>query len=80
MRILNFIGLMSDAVLTTLLHLPKRERLKIAECLWLSAIDEAKIPVPEEHKRILKTRLADYQSGKSKPISHEELLRRVRAS
>ena len=63
-----------------LLQLPKRKRLELAERLWLSVADEAKMPVPEEHKRILNQRLASYKSGKSKPISHEELMRRVRAA
>jgi putative addiction module component (TIGR02574 family) len=38
------------------------------------------MPVPEAHKRLLRQRLADYKSGKIKAISHEELMKRVRAS
>ena len=65
---------------STLLRLPKRERLEIAERLWLSVADEEKMLLPERDKKILDTRLADYRSGKSRAISHEELMLRLRAS
>jgi putative addiction module component (TIGR02574 family) len=59
-------------------RLSKRERLEIAESLWLSVADEKKMPVPEAHKKILNARLADYRAGRSQPISHDELMRRLR--
>ena len=65
---------------TSLLRLPKRKRLELAESLWLSVADEEKMPVPEKHRKVLDERLASYRAGKSKPISHEELMRRLRAS
>ena len=65
--------------LPALLRLPKKRRMEIAEQLWLSVADEEKMPVPAEHRAVLDKRLADYRSGKSKPISIEELMRRVRA-
>ncbi len=65
---------------SSLLRLPKRKRLEIAESLWLSVADEQKMPVPEKHRRVLDERLASYRTGKSKPITHEELMRRLRAS
>lgn len=71
---------MTAAVLNDLLHLPKRDRLEIAERLWLSVADEATMPVPVTHKRVIKKRLADYKAGTSKPIPHEELMRRVRSA
>jgi putative addiction module component (TIGR02574 family) len=52
--------------------------MEIAECLWLSVADEEKMPVPESHKRILDARLADYRAGKTRPVSHDELMRRLR--
>lgn len=72
--------IMSSAVIADLLRLPKRKRLEIAERLWLSAADEAAMPVPATHKHVLKKRLADYKSGVSQPISHAELMRRVRST
>lgn len=63
-----------------LLRLPKKRRLEIAERLWASVADEETMPVPADHRKILDTRLASYRSGKSKPISHAELMRRLRTS
>jgi putative addiction module component (TIGR02574 family) len=57
-------------------RLPKRQRLKLAEELWLSSIDDT-APVPAKHKKILDERWAAYQSGKVKPISLAELERRL---
>ena len=53
--------------------------MEIAERLWASVENEADTPVPAVHRVILDRRLADYRSGKSKPISMAELMRRVRA-
>jgi putative addiction module component (TIGR02574 family) len=69
---------MPSQTVSSLLRLPRRRRLEIAERLWLSVADEKEMPVPESHKKILDARLAAYRSGKSKPISHEELMRRLR--
>jgi putative addiction module component (TIGR02574 family) len=71
---------MRSSSVSSLLRLPKRKRLEIAESLWLSVADEEKMPVPESHKKILDARLADYRAGKSKPITHEELMRRLRSA
>jgi putative addiction module component (TIGR02574 family) len=71
---------MATQSVSSLLGLPKRKRLEIAESLWLSVADDQKMPVPESHHRILDARMASYRSGKSKPIPHDELMRRVRAS
>jgi putative addiction module component (TIGR02574 family) len=66
--------------LPELLRLPKKRRMEIAERLWASVADEEKMPVPAEHRKILDARLASYRSGRSKPISHAELMRRLRTS
>lgn len=71
---------MTPAAISELLQLPKRQRLAVAEQLWLSVADEASMPVPESHKRVLRQRLADYRTGESKAIPHDELMARVRAS
>jgi putative addiction module component (TIGR02574 family) len=71
---------MSTASVSSLLQLPKRKRLEIAEVLWLSVADEDRMPVSEGHKKVLDARLADYRAGRSKPISHAELMRRLRAT
>lgn len=71
---------MSAQTLTKLMRLPVRERLAIAERLWLSVADEETMAVPEEHKRVLRRRLADYRAGRSKAVSHDEMMRRLRSS
>lgn len=71
---------MTQAAITELLQLPRQQRLAVAERLWLSVADEASMPVPESHKRVLRSRLADYRTGESKAIPHAELMRRVRES
>jgi putative addiction module component (TIGR02574 family) len=71
---------MPSQSVSSLLRLPKRKRLEIAESQWLSVADEEKMPVPNSHKKVLDARLADYRAGKSKPVSHEELMRRLRTA
>jgi putative addiction module component (TIGR02574 family) len=68
---------MSPSSVSSLLRLPKRKRLEIAESLWLSVADESRMRIPAAHKKILNERLASYRSGQSKPISHAELMRRL---
>jgi putative addiction module component (TIGR02574 family) len=71
---------MSAEAISDLMRLPARRRLAIAERLWLSVADEQKMPVPEDHKRILRKRLADYRAGRSKVISHRDMMRRLGSS
>jgi len=71
---------MSALAISELMRLPARQRLAIAERLWLSVADEEKLPVPDEHKRVLRKRLADYRAGRSKVITHEDLMRRLQSS
>ena len=59
-------------------RLSPKQRLKIAAELWDSVADENKLPVPASHRRIVRQRMSDYKAGKTKAISHEELMRRVR--
>ncbi len=71
---------MSLPTMQSLLSLPKKRRLAIAESLWLSVADESSLPVPLTHKKLLDKRLSDYHSGKSKPITHDELMNRLRSA
>ena len=71
---------MGSSTITDLLQLPKKKRLEIAERLWLSVADEVAMPVPEVHKKVLRSRMADYRAGRSKAISHEDLMRRLRSA
>jgi putative addiction module component (TIGR02574 family) len=71
---------MSAQAVSKLMQLPARQRLEIAERLWLSVADEEKMAVPEDHKRTLRKRLADYRAGRSKAVPHKQLMRRLRSS
>jgi putative addiction module component (TIGR02574 family) len=75
-----FFDMPTIAFASEIFQLPKKERLELAERLWLSVADEGSMPVPGSHKRILRKRMADYKAGRIKAISHAELMRRVRAS
>ena len=72
-------GTMPMPSIDSLLKLPKKRRMEIAERLWLSAADEQKAPVPSSHRKTVSDRLAAYQSGQSKPVSHDEMMRKLRA-
>lgn len=64
--------------LDALLKLPKNERMEVAEMLWLSVADEGELPVPAAHTRIIDERLQSYRSGKSEPVPHSEMMKRLR--
>jgi len=71
---------MPPLTISKLMRLPVRERLALAERLWLSVADEQRMPVPDEHKHILRKRMTGYRAGRTKAIPHDELMRRLRAS
>ncbi len=71
---------MTAATVPALLKLPKRQRLELAERLWLSVADEETLAMPASHKRLLDKRMAAYETGRSVPIPHGELMRRLRKS
>ena len=71
---------MPPQTISKLMRLPARERLALAERLWLSVADEQRMPVSDDHKRILRKRMADYRAGRTKAITHDELMQRLRAS
>jgi putative addiction module component (TIGR02574 family) len=56
--------------------LPKRQRLKLAEELWFSGVDDS-MPVDPLDKQLLEERWNAYRAGKAKRISLNELERRL---
>jgi putative addiction module component (TIGR02574 family) len=56
--------------------LPKRQRLKLAEELWFSGVDDS-MPVEPLDKQLLDERWNAYRAGKVKRISLNELERRL---
>jgi putative addiction module component (TIGR02574 family) len=67
---------MTLAAFPDLKKLPKRQRLELAEELWLSGIDDSS-PVSPAQKKLLDARWAAYRSGTVKRITLAELERRV---
>jgi hypothetical protein len=67
---------MTLASFPQLKKLPKRQRLKLAEELWLSGIDDS-APVSIAHKKLLDERWSAYQAGTAERITLAELERRV---
>lgn len=59
-----------------LARLPKAQRMKLADELWQSSVDDG-TKVPAWHKETLDQRWNDYRSGKVKRISLKELERRL---
>lgn len=59
-----------------LTKLSKRQRMKLAEELWFSGVDD-NLPVNPVHKKILDERWSAYKSGKVKRITLPELERRL---
>jgi len=56
--------------------LPKRQRLKLAEELWFSGVDDS-TPVGLFEKQVLTERWNAYRAGKAKRIPLAELERRL---
>jgi putative addiction module component (TIGR02574 family) len=56
--------------------LPKRQRLKLAEELWFSGVDDS-MPVEPHDKQLLEERWNAYRAGKAKRLSLNELERRL---
>ena len=63
----------------SLLRLPKKKRMEVAERLWLSVADESRMPIPLEHKKIIDSRLANYRKGITKPVVHADMMERLRS-
>lgn len=58
--------------------LPARQRLKLAEEIWLSGVED-KLPVSAAQRQLLDQRWTDYRAGKISRISRSELDRRLAA-
>ena len=70
---------MTLAKFPELAKLPKRQRMKLAEALWFSGVDD-KMPANPLNKKILDERLTSYRSGKTKRINLSELEQRLARS
>ena len=59
-------------------QLPARQKLELAEELWLDGVSDEALPVPAWHHEVLAERLTAYKAGKLKTISVGELKRRLK--
>lgn len=73
---LNYRFDMTLANFPELTKLPKRQRLKIAEELWFSGVDDT-LAVSASHRTTLDERWSAYQAGRAKRVSLAELERRL---
>ena len=67
---------MTLAQFPQLQKLTKSQKLKLAEELWLSALDDSK-PMSAQHRRMVDSRWSAYRAGEVKRISITELEARV---
>lgn len=70
---------MTLAHFSELTKLSKRQRMKLAEELWFSSVDDS-LPVNSVHKKILDERWTAYKSRKMKRITLPELERHLARS
>lgn len=58
-------------------RLTRRQRLKVAAELWDSAVADD-LPVPESHKKLIRSRRAGYSRGEIGTVSMEQLRKSIR--
>jgi hypothetical protein len=70
-----------DQLAAEALRLPAKERAMLAESLWESLVDPFETPVfadDSEAVAVALERDRQLETGEVQPISHEEMMRRVR--
>jgi putative addiction module component (TIGR02574 family) len=70
-----------DQIAAEALRLPAKERAKLAESLWESLVDPFKIPAESDDAEavaLAMKRDRQLETGEVKPLSHEELMSRLR--
>ena len=70
-----------DQIASEALRLPPKERAMLAESLWESLVDPFKTPATAEDSEavdLAMERDSQLESGEVQPISHEEMMARLR--
>ncbi len=70
-----------DQIAAEALRLPPQERAMLAESLWESLMDPFKVPaviVDDEAVALAMERDRQLESGEVRPLSHEEMMARLR--
>jgi putative addiction module component (TIGR02574 family) len=70
-----------DQIAAEALRLPPKQRAMLAESLWESLVDPFKIPAATDDAEAVALALErdrELETGKVQPVSHEELMARLR--
>jgi putative addiction module component (TIGR02574 family) len=70
-----------DQIAAEALRLPAKERARLAESLWESLVDPFKTPAESEDAEavaLAMKRERQLETGEVQPLSHEELMSRLR--
>jgi putative addiction module component (TIGR02574 family) len=71
--------MITESLKKELFRLPVQEKRVLIEMLWDSIHDsETEIPIPSHHERILRERMATYETDKANAVTLEEFERRFR--
>jgi putative addiction module component (TIGR02574 family) len=57
-------------------RLPARQRMNLAQELWDSAASDT-LPVPESHKKLIRSRRAAYENGQMRTLTMGELAKSI---
>ena len=74
-------GMSIDQIAAEALRLPPKERALLAESLWESLADPFKIPAEADDKEAVALALErdrQLETGEVQPLSHEEMMSRLR--
>ncbi len=81
-QVISYIqGMSIDKIAVEALRLPSKERAMLAESLWDSLTDPFKIPAESDNAEAIALALErdrQLQAGEVQPLSHEELMLRLR--
>jgi putative addiction module component (TIGR02574 family) len=81
-QVISYIHDMSiDQIAAEALRLPPNERAMLAESLWESLVDPFKIPAESDDAEAIALALErdrQLEAGEVQPLSHEELMSRLR--
>lgn len=70
---------MSDTDVDEILRLPAEERLRLAEMIWASLVNEpSSVPLGDAHRTVIDERLADHERNPNDVVTRAEVLAEAR--
>ncbi len=70
-----------DQIASEALRLPPKQRAMLAESLWESLVDPYKLPAEQDDAETIRVALErdrQLEAGEVQPVSHEEMMSRLR--